>query len=190
LYRAGAGGYTLLPSGRSRPAEAVNMDQPDEKGKPQAKKSPMDRRVKIGFLIVFLAAAATIVYWTWLGESLGSEWGDDLDKAFAEARSATPPKKLVVFVRSFPDSYEGQEMIRGTLKKPKSRKDLQAFVKVQLRLDADAAWAKKYGVTKAPTMLVLSADGKKFHKQEGRIGEIDFVKVFLKAELKPVGGAP
>ena len=166
------------------------MDQTDERNNQPAKKSPMDRRVKIGFLIVFLAAAGIIAYWTWLGESLGSEWGDDLDKAFAEARSATPPKKLVVFVRSFPDSYEGQEMIRGTLKKAKSRKELKAFVKVQLRLDAGAAWAKKYGVTKAPTTLVLSADGESFHKREGRIGEIDFVKVFLKAELKPVEQPP
>jgi len=165
------------------------MSQPDEKDAQPAKKSRTDRRVKIGFLIVFLVAAAAVYYSQIRGPELPGTWGDDLPAALAEAAAATPPKKVVVFIDSFPASFQGQEMIKGTLRKRRSVKDLAPFVKVHLRLDKDAAWAKKYGVTKAPTTLVLSADGGKFHKQEGRIGEIDFLK-FLKAELKPVGTDP
>ena len=165
------------------------MSQPQETKTPLDKKSRMDRRVKIGFLIVFLTAAAVVLYYQYRGESLAG-WGKDRDAALAEARAATPPKKVVVFIDTFPVSYYGQKMIAGTLKKPKSVKDMKVFVKVQLRLDAEADWAKRYGVTKAPTMLVISADGSRFHKQEGRIGELDFVKVFLKAELKGVAGGP
>ena len=166
------------------------MDQTDEKQSPTEKKAPMDRRVKLVFLAIVLIGAAGIAYYQLRGQTLGEEWGDDLDAAFAEAKVAQPRKKIVVFVDTFPTSFNGQKMISGPLSKKKSREALEAFVLVKLRLKSDADWAKKYGVTKAPTMLVISADGEAFHKAEGYVGEIDFVKRFLVAELKSVGSTP
>jgi len=160
------------------------MDQTDEKHTPAERKAPMDRRVKYGFLAVLLLVVAGVVYYQLRGRTL--DWPTDLDAAFAEARAATPRKKIVVFVYDFPTSATQQKMIAGPLTKKKSREALEAFVRVQLRLDTGADWAKKYGVTSAPTMLVLSPDGDAFHKAEGYIGEVDFVKKFLTAKLRSV----
>ena len=156
------------------------MDQPAEaQAQPTKKKSSVDRWVKFGFLAVFLVIASIVVYRQLRGTPMS--WPGDLEAAFAQARESSPPRKVVVFIRSFPAGHYDNEMAKKTL--AKNAKALKDFVKVKLTLNKSAPWARKYGITKTPTMLVISADGKKFHKQEGFIGETDF-RQFLKAPLE------
>ncbi len=161
------------------------MSQQDRtQATPPRKTSPVDRRVKIGFVLVFLAVAGVVVYLQLRPARPKGQWLEDLDKAFAQARAASPAKKVVVLVQGSPPSYEDGQMTKGTLSKVPILRALEQFVTVRLTLDADAPWAKTYGVTRTPTMLVVSPDGRTFHRREGFINETDFLTQFLKAELK------
>jgi len=159
------------------------MDQPDE-AKPQpTRRKSADRRVKLGFLLVVLVAVAVVAYFQLSGPSMPDEWGDDLDAALAAAAGADPPRKVLVFVGSFPVGTVEKDLIRTTLSKKQNIAVRRDFERVRLTLDRDAGWARRYGVTRAPTMLVLSADGARFAKREGFIGEADF-PAFLESPLK------
>ena len=171
----------------SPPPPAEPASPPPERAPGAKPVDPSERWVKRGFLAVFLVAAAIILYFQLRGTDLPDTWGRDLPAALAKARSADPPKNVVVFVKSFPAGENDNWMVTNTLKK--NDRFLKSFVRVQLTLDRDAGWAKKYGVTTTPTMLVLSADGERFHRHSGRIGEVDFRKQFLKAPLISVSGA-
>lgn len=167
-------------------ADAVQADQtPPAAGR---KKSPVDKRVKLAFGLAFLVMIGLITYFQLRGPMLG--WPDDLEGALVEARQGNRP--VVVFVRSFPISEMGKRMVRGTLAKAGNKEALAKgnFILVEIRFSRGAAWAGKYGVTKTPTMLVIAADGEKFHREEGFIGEVDFRRVFLQARLKQIGVLP
>ena len=158
------------------------MDQPAEaQRQPTKKKSPVDRWVKLGFVAAFVMVAGMVAFFQLRGATLG--WPRDLKAALAQAKKSSPQKMVIVFVRSFPASHYDKEMVKTTLAKRDNRKALERFVKVELTLDRSAAWAKKYGVTNTPTMLVISADGRRFHKEVGFIGEVDFREKFLTAPL-------
>ena len=146
------------------------------------KKSPVDRRVKLGFALAFVLGIALIAYFQLRGPMLG--WPGDLAAALAQAKRENRP--VVVFVRSFPITETGKRMVRTTLAKSGNKEALQKgnFLLAEVRLSREAAWAKKYGMTRTPTMLLIAPDGERFHKQEGFIGELDFRTVFLKARPK------
>ncbi len=156
------------------------MDQTSQKppgGK--GRKSPADRWVKRGFLLAILLAVAIVLYIQYRGPMLG--WPGDLDEVLTKAKAEN--RHIVVFVRTFPVSTTGKRMVQTTLAQKKNIESLKkgGFLLAEVRLDSSAAWAKKYGVTKTPTMLLIAPDGEKFHKAEGMIGEIDFRKNFLHA---------
>jgi hypothetical protein len=159
----------------------VDQPQPEQAQQPK-KKSSSDRYVKLGFAAAFVLAAGVVLYYQLRGTDLPKSWGDDLAAALAEAQAASPPKRVVVFIRNYPASNADNRMVGTTLKK--NKRFLRPFVRVQLRLDSEAPWARTYGVTRAPTMLLISADGGRFHRREGFIGEAEFRTEFLKAPLK------
>lgn len=153
----------------------------NEQAPVEAKKSPIDRWVKLGFLAVLLGAMVWITYHQLRGPSLG--WPTDLNQALAQAKAEN--RRVVVFVRSFPIGEQDKWMIAGPLSKPGNREALEKgnFLLVELVLDKSADWAKRYGVTTTPTTLVIAPDGDSFHKQEGKIGELAFRQEFLEAPL-------
>ncbi len=149
------------------------MEESNEKIAPPPKKRPMDRRVKIGFVVVVVVAVALVYYSQIRGTSLQGDWLDDFDEATATARAAAPTR-VAVLVTSFPVSDTDDRVVK-VLNKAKSQKELKDFVCVRLRPAPKADWAKKYGVTKTPTLLLLSADGEKSWKHEGFISESELV---------------
>ncbi len=156
------------------------MNEMNEKPIPKKSKStPAERWVKRCFILAILLAGVIVLYIQFRGPMLG--WPDDLEAALAEAKAGR--RSVVVFVRSFPVSATGKRMVNTTLAKGRNKKALEKgeFLRVEIRLDRSADWAKKYGVTKTPTMLLIAPDGEKFHRQEGMIGETDFRDGFLKA---------
>ena len=106
-------------------------------------------------------------------------WSGDMDAALAKAKAEN--RSVVVFVRSFPAGTTEKQMVQTTLSKNKKALENDKFLLVEIRLDRSSGWAKKYGVTNTPTMLLIAPDGEKFHKQEGMIGETEFRNEFLKA---------
>ena len=156
------------------------MNEINEKPTPKKSKStPAERWVKRCFLLAILLAGIIVGYIQFRGPML--DWPDDLEAALAKAKAEN--RAVVVFVRSFPVSATGKRMVLTTLSKRHNKKTLEKgkFLLVEIRLNRSADWAKKYGVTKTPTMLLIAPDGEKFHKAEGMIGETDFSDVFLKA---------
>ena len=156
------------------------MNQTNEKSsRRKGGKSSSERWVKRGFLLALLLAVVIVGYIQFRGPKLG--WSDDLEQALSKAKAEG--RYVVVFVRSFPISATGKWMVSGTLSKDGNKKALEKgnFLLVEIRLDRSSDWAKKYGVTKTPTMLLIAPDGEKFHKAEGKIGELDFRNEFLKA---------
>jgi len=146
-----------------------------------APKPRSDKWVKRGFFIVIAVAVLVVLYFQYRGPMLG--WPSDLDAALAQGRAED--RRVVVFVRDFPASETTKRMVQTTLRKAKNREALTKghFILAEIRLDRDAAWAKKYGVTRTPTMLVIAPDGERFHRAEGFIGEVPFRSVFLTAPL-------
>jgi len=155
-------------------------------GRTTKAKSPTERWVKLGFAVVVVAVIGVVLYLQWRGPMLG--WDDDLAAALARAERENRP--VVVFVRGFPVGDDTKWMVQNTLAKRRNKQALEEgrFILVEVFLDRQARWAKRYGVRKTPTMLVISPDGRRFHKAEGRIGELDFRKQFLTAPLVPVAG--
>ncbi len=160
--------------------EHPQMNQTNEKTSGRkGGKSSSERWVKRGFLLVLLLAVVIIGYMQFRGPRLG--WSGDLEQALSAAKAEG--RCVVVFVRSFPTSATGKWMVSKTLSKGRNKEALEKgnFLLVEIRLDRSSDWAKKYGVTKTPTMLLIAPDGEKFHKAEGKIGETDFRHKFLKA---------
>ena len=157
------------------------MAEQNETTSPASPKPGKDRWVKRGFVIALLVAAAVVAFFQLRGPKLG--WPSDLDAALAQAQAGN--RKVVVFVRSFPLSTEAKDLISGPLSRPENRQALEKgnFILVEIGLDRDADWAKRYGVAKSPTMLVISPDAQSFHKAEGFIGEVEFRAQFLTAPL-------
>lgn len=153
-------------------AEAPRTPPPAE-----PKRRAVDKRVKLAFGLAFLLVIGLITYFQLRGPMLG--WSGDLAGALTQAGREN--RRVVVFVRSFPISETGKRMVHGALAKADNREALSKgnFILVEVRISRSAAWAKKYGVTKTPTMLVIAPDGETFRKQEGFIGETEFRNEFL-----------
>ncbi len=156
---------------------AQTSEPPEPPATAGRKKSPADRWIKLGFLAAFLVLIALVTFWQLRGPKLG--WGSDLPAALAQA--ARENRRVVVFVRSFPVSETGKQMVEGTLSKPDNQRALAEgkYILVEIRFSRDAPWAKEYGVTGTPTMLVISPDGQRFYRQAGFIGETAFRDEFL-----------
>jgi hypothetical protein len=139
--------------------------------------------VKLGFALAVLMVLGIVLYYVQLrGPMLG--WSEDLEEALA--RGQAEGRHVVLFVRSFPVSEDDKWMVLNTLAKEENRQALKKgnFILVERVLNRSADWARKYGLTGTPTMLVIAPDGKRFHRQEGRIGETEFRDEFLKAPLR------
>lgn len=150
----------------------------DEKAiQKKSKSTPAERWVKRCFLLAILLAGIIVGYIQFRGPMLG--WSDDIDAALEKAKAEN--RSVVVFVRSFPAGDIDKRMVQTTLSKNKKALEKGNFLLVEIQLDRSADWAKKYGVTKTPTMLLIAPNGEIIRKKEGMIGETEFRDEFLKA---------
>jgi hypothetical protein len=142
-----------------------------------------DKKVKLGFLAVGLAVAGVVLYYQLRGPMMG--WSGDLNGALAQAKAQD--KRVLLFVRAFPSTPIQKQLIETTFSTLENRKVIERdLITVELRFSADADWAKRYGVTTAPAVVVISPDGKQFHRQDGNMGQGPFRSEFLKAPMEPV----
>ena len=165
--------------------DASGQEIPPPAGK--GRKSRKDRWIKGSFLAAVLIAAA-IVYILQLEGPKFPGWGKDLAGALERAKSENRPV-LVYFVRSSSAEIV-RRMARTTLARPENLRAMKeaAFIKVKVETSADSDLAKRYGLTKLPTMVVLSPEGKRCPTMKdfaGQfIGEVPFRSELLEPKFE------
>ncbi|MBN1556012.1 MAG: hypothetical protein JXA11_14810 [Phycisphaerae bacterium] len=151
----------------------------------ESKKPGKDRWIKIGFVLV-LVAAGVIVYLSQRRDVSIDGWGDDLTVALGQAKSED--RKVVVFFVSSPPSETALTIARRRIPKSDNQKALEEGryipVVVSLEDQLDSEIAKQYKLTKLPTLMVLWPNGQERNRHEGMIGEVDFRQNLLERKSK------
>ena len=147
-----------------------------------SKKSPWDRRIKTGFLVVTIALAIVI----WLNQRQGPQlqWSKDLQSILRLAERENR-RVLILFRGKFPNE-ETRNLIKMVLTSGDSTSAMQKgkFLCVQVELDNElqSAVAKKYSVKKLPTMIIMGSDGKELKRHVGYMALGEFFGTFLKRQ--------
>jgi hypothetical protein len=139
-----------------------------------------DRWVKIGFLVVAVVGAALTYGLFQTKESFLPKWLTNLSAALADAKQ-TDRRVLVIFIGN-PPNTEAVWMANNTLAKPQNQRAIQEgrFASVKVVVDSlDSDLARRYKLTRLPTMMILAPDGKELNRREGKVGEVDFSHGFL-----------
>ena len=145
---------------------------------PSARKP--DSRAKVVFLAIVIAVAVAIYLWLQRSPDLLG-WPGDIDAALAEARKTD--RKVLALFTSDPPSYTARRLAETTLTKGHNRQALAdgKFLCVHTKVDSalTGKTARRFGLTKLPTTLILSPTGIELNRREGMIGEVPFRHGFL-----------
>lgn len=143
-----------------------------------AKPRSADRRIKIVFLAVVIAAAG-VVYVVLQRRTVGFDWPGNLDKALKQARAQK--RRVLVFFTASPKSATARRIIQTTLDKNAGAMGKARVIKVNISLDTElkSSPAVRYKISSLPTFVLLSPDGKELNRREGFVGEVDFRNGFL-----------
>ena len=138
-----------------------------------------DRWVKIGFLVVAVVIATVI--WKYLQtETFLKGWPEDLNTALADAKQTD--RRVLVFFVGNPPNADAVWMAGNTLAKSQNQRAIQEgnFARVKVVVNSlDSDLARRYKLTRLPTMMILAPDGKELNRREGKVGEVDFPHGFL-----------
>jgi len=144
-----------------------------------------DRRAKMVFLVVALVIAGVVYFLFQSGDVILRSWPADFNAALADANQ-TGREVLAVFV-SNPPNDDSVFVATKTLVKPKNKRAIEAgkFARVKVVVnDLNGPLAKKYKLTKLPTIMVLDSKGQEIARAEGRVGEVPFLE-FIQSIKKP-----
>jgi len=138
-----------------------------------------DRWVKIGFLVVAVVIAAVV--WKYLqNDTILKSWPEDLGAALADARQTN--RRVLVFFISNPPNTDAVRTANDTIAKPQNQKAIQEgnFARVKVTVNSpDSDLARRYKLTRLPTMMILAPDGTELNRREGVVGEVPFRHGFL-----------
>ena len=150
------------------------------------KKSRVDWRVKVGFVVVAVAVSV-LIYMRQTAEPKLPGWGTDLQAALRQAKEKGT-KVLVLFTES-PMSHWDRRLVTDTLNKPST--SLKAmnhlgYPRVHLSVRKHKDLAERYGATSPPFLLLLDADGKALKKHAGFLTDLSFCGDFLEVSLSQI----
>ncbi len=143
----------------------------------QAGKS--DRWVKIGFLVVAVAVGIWI-YMYLQNDTLLKGWPEDLSAALADAKQTN--RRVLVFFIGNPPNTDAVWMAGNTLDKSQNKTAIEQgrFARVKVVVNSlDSDLARRYKLTRLPTMMILAPDGSELNRREGKVGEVPFLHGFL-----------
>ncbi|HUS47362.1 MAG TPA: thioredoxin family protein [Phycisphaerae bacterium] len=170
-------------------AQSSNKDVHQQGPAPAAagRKLRKDRWIKRGFVAAILIAAVIVYVLQMEGPRL-SGWEDDLNAALVQAKEENRPV-LVYFVRSL-SSQVVRDMANKTLAKKENKQAITdaGFIMVKVETTIESETARRYGLTKLPTMAVLSSEGARcatMNDFAGQfIGEMQFRNDFLEPKFE------
>ena len=164
------------PSQPTRSPSALT-DAGSNPASPQNRKR--DRRVKLGFMAVFIIVAVVLAVRQWIGPT-PQGFTSDLPAALSQA--AAEGRRVVVLIDDRPPSEDGKRIVTFTMVKPANSAAMRKLNVLGVRTTPDNQALKPYGpIKKTPTTLLLRPDGKEINRREGYIGETDFRAGFLNA---------
>jgi len=155
---------------------ADNASQPPEQVRPRG-----TRRGKLIFLGVALAGAVVVFFFIQRRPLPLPDWGSDLQAALD--RAATENRRLLVFFMDSPPSSTAHRLAKVPLGKKANRQALEKgnFLLVKVTMDriAREKWAKRFHISRLPTLLILGPDGAELNRRQGYVGEVAFRSDFL-----------
>jgi len=149
------------------------------------RKSRVDWRVKVGFVVVLLAVSV-LIYMRQTAEPKLPGWGTDLQAALRQAKEKNT-KVLVLFTGS-PMSHLDRRLVKESLNKSRVLKAMNhlGYPRVHLSVRKHKDVAERYGVTSHPFLLLLDADDKVVKKHSGFLTDLAFCGDFLEVSLSEI----
>jgi hypothetical protein len=141
----------------------------------------VSRRAKLIFLAVVAVPALVIYVLLQRDPQILAGWSEDLDAVCR--RAAAESRKVVVIFHASPPGSTTRQLATTTLAKGHNIKAIEEgrFLRARVRLDTalQSATARKYKISRLPTVLLLGPDGAELNRREGMIGEVPFRQDFL-----------
>jgi len=149
-----------------------------EKADKPRKKFPVDKWIKIGFVVVLIAIAAFVLTLQWGGVKIKG-WDDDFEAALKQSKAEN--RNLLIFFTSSRPSHTARRLSQTTLAKPNGKKAIKDgnFICVIVGTSLKSETARRYRINKLPTMVILTPRGTELNRREGFIGQTDFHTGFL-----------
>ena len=146
-------------------------------------KSKIDRWVKIGFLLA--AFTVIVIVSVKMRNPTIPGWRTDLEQAIKQARLEN--RKIVIFFMSKPPGATDRWIQDNILNKKNNRNAISEgnylAVTTQLSPALDSELAKRYKITKLPTLLLLDPEGRELNRREKTVGEVEFRNGFLDCKV-------
>lgn len=151
---------------------------PQGPASPPPRKPSTDRWVKIGFLIVLVAAGVALWLWQRRDPQL-TGWGRDLSAALRQAKAGN--RTVLVFFTDTPMSWEDKHAVKNVVTTPRtaSALDKSPCVRVHLSIHDNRAEARTYKVESTPTYLLLDSSGRELKRVSGLMNDVTFINTVL-----------
>ncbi len=162
-----------------------DTNENEKKSNEAVTRAKSNKRGRLVLLLLILAVAVGIYMYQRRGLSI-TGWGDDITAAMKEAKEKQQP--VVVFFVGRTPSPIAEEIKNKVIPKPGNQKALKEgkFIKVIVALDSGLKdqTAKKYKITKLPTLIAFGPSGKEYNRLEGTNAkdEVGFRNKLLKAK--------
>jgi len=134
---------------------------PSQDAEARDRKAALDRKVKLGFLAVVVAGAVIIYFHQRTGPQLS--WPKATEAMLAKAKKNARPVALFFMARD-PDG-ETRKMIADCLLHDLAKNQLKKnkyLAAVVVDTEMKSPLAKRFKVTKLPTLVVISAKGEQY----------------------------
>jgi len=150
----------------------MNQRNTETSEAPQAsERQKVGPRAKLVFLAV-LVAVVGFIWYIQRNPSPPADWGTNLDDAIEQAGREN--RQVLVWFTGIRNSQQWKDM-RGRVRIPQTKNIIKkknfVCVNVEVGTSMDSDLARKYGITKLPTFLILDPQGKEVKRTEGPIGE-------------------
>jgi thioredoxin-related protein len=141
-------------------------------------KSPLDRCVKIGFLIVLVIAGAVL----WFRQKHDPQlpgWNENLSTALQQAKADN--RQILIFFTEAPMSYNDKHAVKNVVTTPRTENALNKllYLRVHLNINDHKAEAGTYKVQSTPTYLLLDSNGRELKRTSGLMNDVTFIGSFL-----------
>jgi hypothetical protein len=161
---------------RHDPCDRISASMSEQQDQPK-RKSRVDWRVKVGFVVVAVAVSF-LIYIRQMADPKLPGWGTDLQAGLRQAKEKGT-RVLVLFTGS-PMSHDDRRLVKETVNTSRKQLNDLGYLAVHLHIREHKDIADRYGATSHPYLLLLDAEGTVVKKHSGFMSKESFRSDFLK----------